>query len=127
VPAGKNPPVFSVLTHADLFRFFAIDTDNVVYDSKPSVSRGDANFNSSTGLAEILRWVFTWRMISIKPISTRAARNELTEAAIDCLPCPAQNQFFSNSACKVNFIDPRTIGMKLNYVFGNAGGFNSMT
>ena len=31
--AGKNTPVFAVLTNGLLFRFFAIDTDGTVYSS----------------------------------------------------------------------------------------------
>jgi hypothetical protein len=31
--AGKDTPVFAVLTNGEFFRFFAIDTDNVVYVS----------------------------------------------------------------------------------------------
>src|SRR5215210_6875883 len=56
--AGKETPVFAVLTNGFLFRFFAIDTDGVVYASEPHLlKRGeDETYNSSTTLSEILRW-----------------------------------------------------------------------
>ena len=82
--AGKNTPVFAVLTNGLLFRFFAIDTDGVVYASKTRLleSGEDGTYNSSTSLSEILRW-FTWFMTSIKSVSPRASSEDLTAEKID--------------------------------------------
>jgi hypothetical protein len=68
--AGKNTPVFAVLTSGIFFRFFAIDTDGMVYASKIRLLEigEDGTYNSSTSLSEILRW-FTWFMTAIKSIS----------------------------------------------------------
>jgi hypothetical protein len=81
--AGKNTPVFAVLTNGLLFRFFAIDTDGVVYSSGQKVLEPgeDGTYKSSSSLSEILRW-FTWFMTAIKSISPRASRENLTDKAI---------------------------------------------
>ena len=81
--AGKNTPVFAVLTNGLLFRFFAIDTDGVVYASKTRLLEigEDGTYKSSSSLSEILRW-FTWFMTAIKSISPRASSENLTDKAI---------------------------------------------
>ena len=82
--AGKGTPVFAVLTNGHLFRFFAIDTDGVVYASEEEVLKlgKDGTYNSSTSLSEILRW-FTWFMTAIKSISPRASTEDLTVEKIE--------------------------------------------
>jgi len=83
--AGKNTPVFAVLTNGLLFRFFAIDIDGVVYSSgQTPIGLGlgpGGDYTDSPTLSEILRW-FTWFMISIKSISPRASSENLTDKAI---------------------------------------------
>jgi hypothetical protein len=81
--AGKNTPVFAVLTNGLLFRFFAIDTDGVVYASKTRILEigEDGTYNSSTSLSEILRW-FTWFMTAINSVSPRASSEDLTTEKI---------------------------------------------
>jgi hypothetical protein len=61
--AGRNTPVFAALTNGTDFRFFAIDTDGVVYASDKEVLKvgEDGTYNSSSSLSIILRW-FTWFM-----------------------------------------------------------------
>ena len=80
--AGKNTPVFAVLTNGLLFRFFAIDIDGVVYSSGQKVLEPgeDGTYNSSSSLTDILRWL-TWFMTSIKSISPRASSENLTDKA----------------------------------------------
>ncbi len=82
--AGKNTPVFAVLTNGIFFRFFAIDTDGMVYASKTRLFEigEDGTYNSSTSLSEILRW-FTWFMTSIKSFSPRVSCEDLTTEKID--------------------------------------------
>ena len=82
--AGKNTPVFAVLTNGLFFRFFAIDVDSIVYSSKTLLLEvgEDDTYNSSTSLSEIIR-CFTWFMTSIKSFSPRASSEDLTEANID--------------------------------------------
>jgi hypothetical protein len=82
--AGKNTPVFAVLTNGLFFRFFAIDTDGVVYASNTRLLEigEDGTYNSSTSLSEILRW-FTWFMTSIKSFSPKASSEDLTAKKID--------------------------------------------
>ena len=82
--AGKNTPVFGVLTNGTDFRFFAIDTDSVVYASDKEVLKlgEDGTYNSSSSLPVILRW-FTWFMTAIKSISPRASREDLTAEKIE--------------------------------------------
>ena len=83
--AGKNTPVFAVLTNGLLFRFFAIDIDGVVYSSgQTPIGLGlgpGGDYTDSPTLSEILRWL-TWFMISIKSISLRASSENLTDNAI---------------------------------------------
>jgi hypothetical protein len=81
--AGKNTPVFAVLTNGLLFRFFAIDTDGVVYASETRILGfgEDGTYNSSTSLSEILRW-FTWFMSAINSVSPRASSEDLTTEKI---------------------------------------------
>jgi hypothetical protein len=83
--AGKNTPVFAVLTNGSLFRFFAIDTDNVVYSSGlPPFGLGfgpEGNYVNSPTLSEILRW-FYWFMACVKSISPRATRQDFTAETI---------------------------------------------
>jgi hypothetical protein len=76
--AGKNTPVFAVLTNGTDFRFFAIDTNSVVYAADKEVLKvgEDGTYNSSTSLTDILRW-FTWFMVAIKSFSPRASTEEL--------------------------------------------------
>ena len=80
--AGKNTPVFAVLTNGLLFRFFAIDIDGVVYSSgQTPIGLGlgpGGDYTDSPTLSEILRWL-TWFMISIKYISPRASSENLTD------------------------------------------------
>lgn len=80
---GKNTPVFAVLTNGLLFRFFAIDTDGVVYCSGTRLLEAgkDGTYKSSTSLSEILRW-FYWFMTSIKSVSPGASNANLSEASI---------------------------------------------
>ena len=82
--AGKNTPVFAALTNGLFFRFFAIDTDGVVYASKTRLLEigEDGTYKSSSSLSEILRW-FTWFMTSIKSISPRASSEDLTVEKIE--------------------------------------------
>jgi hypothetical protein len=84
--AGKNTPVFAVLTNGLLFRFFAIDTDGTVYSSGlPPIGLGygpEGDYTNSPTLSEILRW-FTWFMTSIKSISPRASTEDLTVEKIE--------------------------------------------
>ena len=82
--AGKDTPVFAVLTNGLLFRFFAIDTNGVVHSSEAELLKigRDGTYNSSTSLSEILRW-FTWFMTSIKSFSPRASSEDLTAEKID--------------------------------------------
>ena len=82
--ARKNTPVFAVLTNGTDFRFFAIDTDGVVYASDKEVLKlgEDGTYNSSSSLSDILRW-FTWSMTAIKYISPRASTEYLTVENIE--------------------------------------------
>ena len=82
--AGKNTPVFAALTNGTDFRFFAIDTDSVVYASDKEVLKlgEDGTYKSSSSLSEILRW-FTWFMTAIKSISLRAFTEDLTVEKIE--------------------------------------------
>ena len=98
--AGKNTPVFAVLTNGSLFRFFAIDTDSVVHSSGlPPIGLGlglDGTYKSSSSLSEILRW-FTWFMTVIKSISPRASTENLTEESIENSLSQLKNCFGSKS------------------------------
>ncbi|KAI3661670.1 hypothetical protein MP638_002922 [Amoeboaphelidium occidentale] len=82
--AGKNTPVFAVLTNSYFFRFFAIDTDGVVYASRVSIldPGTDGSYCSSTTLPEILQW-FYWMMETLKSVSPRAFGEDLTKEAIN--------------------------------------------
>ena len=82
--AGKKTPVFGVLTNGTDFRFFAIDTDGVVYSSGKKVLElgEDRTYNSSSSLTDILRW-FTWFMVAIKSVSPRASTEDLTVEKIE--------------------------------------------
>ena len=82
--AGKETPVFAVLTNGTEFRFFAIDTDGVVYSSDKEVLKPgkDGTYKSSSSLTDILRW-FTWFMVAIKSISPRASSEALTAEMIE--------------------------------------------
>ena len=82
--AGKNTPVFAALTNGTDFKFFAIDTNSVVYDSGKKVLEPgeDGTYNSSTSLSEILRWL-NWFMTVIKSISPRASSENLSDQKID--------------------------------------------
>ncbi|OAJ40753.1 hypothetical protein BDEG_24453 [Batrachochytrium dendrobatidis JEL423] len=81
--AGKETPVFAVLTNGLLFRFFAIDIDGIVYASEIETLKlgKDGTYDTSTSLSEILRW-FTWFMTSIKSVSLRASSEDLTDTMI---------------------------------------------
>jgi hypothetical protein len=76
--------VFAALTNETEFRFFAIDTDGVVYASDKEVLKlgEDGTYNSSSPLSEILRW-FTWFMTSIKSIDPSASSEDLTAEQIE--------------------------------------------
>jgi hypothetical protein len=82
--AGKETPVFGVLTNGTEFRFFAIDTDGVVYASDKEVLKlgEDGTYKSSSSLSIILRW-FTWFMTAIKSISPMASTKDLTVEKIE--------------------------------------------
>jgi hypothetical protein len=82
--AGKKTPVFGVLTNGTHFRFFANDTDGVVYSSGKKVLElgEDGTYNSSSSLIDILRW-FTWFMVAIKSFSPRASTEDLTVENIE--------------------------------------------
>jgi len=77
--AGKITPVFAVLTNGTDFRFFAIDTEGVVYASgKKVLELGEVGtYNTSSSLSVILRWL-TWFMTAIKTVSPRASTEDLT-------------------------------------------------
>ena len=81
---GKNTPVFAALTNGLFFRFFAINTDGVVYASTTRLLEigEDRTYNSSSSLTDILRW-FTWFMTAIKSISPRASSDDLTVEMIE--------------------------------------------
>ena len=81
--AGKVTPVFAVLTNGLFFRFFAIDTDGVVYASTTRLLEvgEDGTYKSSSSLSEILRW-FAWFMTAMKSVSPRASGEDLTAASI---------------------------------------------
>ncbi len=74
--AGKETPVFAVLTNGTDFRFFAIDNwwSGVCFQTLLLELGEDGFYNSSTSLSEILRW-FTWFMTAISP---RASSENLT-------------------------------------------------
>jgi hypothetical protein len=84
--AGKDTPVFAVLTNGIFFRFFAIDTNGKVYSSGlPPIGLGfgpEGDYANSPTLSEILRW-FTWFMTSMKSFSPRASSEDLTAEKID--------------------------------------------
>ena len=82
---GKSTPVFAALTNGRLFRFFAIDTDCVVYASGEILLKvgKDETYNSSTSLSEILSWFYWLFMSSIKSISPRASCEDLPQSKID--------------------------------------------
>jgi hypothetical protein len=81
--AGKKTPVFAVLTNGTDFRFFAIDTDGVVYASEKETLKlgNDGTYKTSTSLTEILRWI-NWFITAIKSVSTRASSEDLTNTMI---------------------------------------------
>ena len=81
---GKNTPVFAVLTNGIFFRFFAIDVDSVVYSSEIIMLMvgEEGSYSSSNSLSKILRW-FNWFLTSIKSISPRASREDLTKENIE--------------------------------------------
>ena len=81
---GKNTPVFAVLTNGIFFRFFAIDVDSVVYSSEIIMLMvgEEGSYSSSNSLSKILRW-FNWFLTSIKSISPRASREDLTKDNIE--------------------------------------------
>ena len=84
--AGKDTPVFAVITNGIFFRFFAIDTNGKVYSSGlPPIGLGfgpEGDYANSPTLSEILRW-FTWFMTSMKSFSPRASSEDLTAEKID--------------------------------------------
>jgi hypothetical protein len=82
--AGKNTPVFAVLTNGLFFRFFAIDIDACVFASENEVLKvgKEGTYSSSSSLSEILRW-FTWFMTAIKSISPRASSEDLSVENIE--------------------------------------------
>jgi hypothetical protein len=80
--SGHETPVFAVLTNGTSYRFYAIDTDCVVYSSghvpiclKPD-PRGD--YSGSESLQDILRW-FAWILDALESISPRVSDLNLTE------------------------------------------------
>ena len=76
--------MFAVLTNGTDFRFFAIDTDGVVYASDKEVLKvgNDGTYNSSASLSEILRW-FEWFLTAVNSISPRASSEDLTAENIE--------------------------------------------
>ena len=82
--AGKKTPVFAVLTNGRFYRFFAIDTDGVVYASELNIlgPGEDGTYNSSTSLSDILRWL-TWFMTALKPIYPRVSGEDITDEKIE--------------------------------------------
>ncbi|TPX30786.1 hypothetical protein SeLEV6574_g08586 [Synchytrium endobioticum] len=91
--AGKQTPVFAVLTNAKFFQFFAIDTDSIVYCSgEPTILAvgPDGSWNASTSLVDILRW-FRWFITCMASISPRASRVDITQtmerALADVINC----------------------------------------
>ncbi|KAJ3334440.1 hypothetical protein HDU91_002732, partial [Kappamyces sp. JEL0680] len=80
--SGNKTPVFAVLTNGQLFRFFCIDVDGVVYSSgAPPIGLGpgpSGDYSTSTSLSEILRW-FHWFLTSIKTTSQQASSSEMTD------------------------------------------------
>ena len=83
VAAGKNTPVFGILTNGSFFRFFAVDINWVVYASGLKLLEvGKDDYTTSESLREILRWI-TWLMSIVKTISPRASTEDLTKNDID--------------------------------------------
>lgn len=86
--AGKNTPVFAVLTNAKFFQFFAIDTNDVVYSSggNPIVlgPGADGEWASSKSLVEILRWL-QWFVDCMKSISPRVSCQDISDSEQDAL------------------------------------------
>jgi hypothetical protein len=82
--AGKDTAVFAGLTNGLLFRFFAIDSDGVLYASKTGLLEIEENgtYYSSSSLPEMLRW-FTWFMVALKSVSPRASSQDLTVKKIE--------------------------------------------
>ena len=79
--AGKNTPVFAVLTNSRFFQFFAIDTDGVVYCSGMPICLfvgPDDKWSTSASLIEILRW-FKWFITCMASISPRVSTVDLSE------------------------------------------------
>ena len=76
--------MLAVLTNGSLFRFFAIDTDGVVYASGQKILEpgDDGTYDSSTSLTDILRW-FTWFMVAIKSVSPSASNEDLTPENVE--------------------------------------------
>ena len=100
--AGKNTPVFAVLTNGMEFQFFAIDTDGVVYASEKEIIKlgEDGTYKSSSSLSEILRWL-TWFMTAIKSISPRASSEDLTAENIEDSLTQLRNCFVPISRKKI--------------------------
>jgi hypothetical protein len=87
---GKNTPVFAVLTNGADFRFFAIDTDGVVYICKKFLEpEEDGLYNTISSLSEILRW-FSWFMNAFKSDSSTEANQDLNNDNIE----DSLNRFF---------------------------------
>jgi hypothetical protein len=85
--AGKNTPVFAVLTNAEHFQFFAIDVDNVVYCSGQPIFLGlgsDGDWASSTSLRQILRW-FKWFITSMASISPQSSQVDISQTKDEAL------------------------------------------
>jgi hypothetical protein len=82
--AGKKTPVFAVLTNGYFFRFFAIETDGVVYASEEKVLEigKDGTYHSSSSLSDILGWLI-WFVTAVKSISPAASGQDLTVENIE--------------------------------------------
>ena len=81
----KNNPVFAVLTNGLFYRFFAVDTDGIVYSSGVPLILGfgpEGDYTNSPSLSEILRW-FSWFFASIASLSPRASSEDLTAAQVE--------------------------------------------
>ena len=80
--AGKNTPVFAILTNSKFFRFFAIDVDGVAYSSgvEMILFRG-YSWKANDSLIKIWKW-FYWFITCMKSISPRCSEIDITEDTI---------------------------------------------
>ena len=84
IQAGKETPVFAILTNGENFQFFALDVDSKVYSSGQIVlDRGSSgSFADSPSLIEILRWCY-WFVSCMNAVSPRVAGMDLDQVEIN--------------------------------------------